>query len=445
MEDKKIVTNWLSKLQQESWNLELLISGFSIFLLIQGGDLLLDSIRSVQEDFQSNGGPVATALIFFMGTLYLASKMLIINLIVHVFLRGFWIGAIGLRSVQENIDFDRLNYTPFFTKKLKEKVGSLDQLLTQLDTLSSVIFAFTFLIIFMFFSLFLFVFFLIVLFQIILSLAGPYRQESFVQVTLAIFLLGFMSTGFLYMFDTLSLGLLKKIKWIKRFYYPIYRFYSFITLAGIYRSIYYSLVSRFPKKWIIAILVPYVFVFALGPFHKVDYYQFFPDSISEANLINNHYDDQRDEEKYVEFASIPSMIYDGDMLPLFIRYKIASNEALQASCTDYTPSKTTGLISGIEIGRSGFRINNPSITEEDPRALLKCLSEYYTIYLNDSLYTEADFYYRNFPNKDEFGIQTIINVKDLPRGKNHIKIDRKNLDEGELGTALYTSFPFWLE
>lgn len=36
----KSVSSWLDKLQQESWNLELLITGFSIFLLLQiGGPL----------------------------------------------------------------------------------------------------------------------------------------------------------------------------------------------------------------------------------------------------------------------------------------------------------------------------------------------------------------------------------------------------------------------
>jgi len=73
------------------------------------------------------------------------------------------------------------------------------------------------------------------------------------------------------------------------------------------------------------------------------------------------------------------------------------------------------------------------------------LSEFYTIYINDSLYTQTDFYYRNHPDKEEVGIQTIINTKELPRGKNHFTIYRKDLDDGELRTVVYTSFLFWLE
>ena len=62
----------------------------------------------------------------------------------HILLRGFWIGAIGLRSVQAKIDFQKLRYSDFFTERLPKKVASLDQLLVKLDNFSSVIFAFTF-------------------------------------------------------------------------------------------------------------------------------------------------------------------------------------------------------------------------------------------------------------------------------------------------------------
>ncbi|MEM9824414.1 MAG: hypothetical protein AAF985_25235, partial [Bacteroidota bacterium] len=310
MDNKKVVNNWLSKLQQESWNLELLISGFSIFLLIQAGDLLLEQMEFVRAHTQ-NDSPFIISFLLLMGIAFTASKVLTLNLIVHVIFRGFWIGAIGLRSVQEKIDFERLGYTPFFTEKLRSKVGTLDQLLIRLDTLCSVIFAFTFLIVFMFFSLFLYIFFLMLLFQLLASLTDV-AQSRIAQNSLLVILMTFVLTGMIYMFDTLSLGLLKKIKWIKRFYYPIYRFYSFITFSSAYRSIYYSLISRFPKRWIIAIMTPYVLFFSLTPFHKFDYYQFFPDNVTAANLVNNFYDDQRSKEAYIETVSIPSMIQQTD-------------------------------------------------------------------------------------------------------------------------------------
>ena len=46
--------------------------------------------------------------------------VLIINLILHVVLRGLWIGAIGLRYVSSEIDYEALNYGKRFTKYLQK-------------------------------------------------------------------------------------------------------------------------------------------------------------------------------------------------------------------------------------------------------------------------------------------------------------------------------------
>lgn len=42
--------NWLENLQRESWNLELIISGFSIFLLGEAMDLLIDGLRLIHHN-----------------------------------------------------------------------------------------------------------------------------------------------------------------------------------------------------------------------------------------------------------------------------------------------------------------------------------------------------------------------------------------------------------
>lgn len=51
---------------------------------------------------------------------------MIFNLIIHIVLRGLWIGALGLRYVSGEIDYDNLNYSDKFTNYLKKKVGSFD-------------------------------------------------------------------------------------------------------------------------------------------------------------------------------------------------------------------------------------------------------------------------------------------------------------------------------
>ncbi|MBK7787543.1 MAG: hypothetical protein IPJ54_02980 [Saprospiraceae bacterium] len=76
---------------------------------------------------------------------------LFINLIFHVTLRGLWIGAIGLRYVSGEINYDQFRYADRVTQYLKNKVGSYDDFIENLERLCSVIFAYTFLLFLLFF------------------------------------------------------------------------------------------------------------------------------------------------------------------------------------------------------------------------------------------------------------------------------------------------------
>lgn len=141
---KEQIEDWLSKLERESWQLELLVSAFTIFLLIGALSAYDDFLIDIKYQYNPNAGVLVIVYIFLI-LLKNSLLALIICLVVHLTLRGFWIGAIGLRSVQTSIDFSKLNYSDFFTEKLRKKVISLDQLVIKLDVVSSVIFAFSFL------------------------------------------------------------------------------------------------------------------------------------------------------------------------------------------------------------------------------------------------------------------------------------------------------------
>jgi len=140
------IGDWLKKLERESWQLELLVSAFTIFLLIMASDAFSGYLLDIRYKYNANSGSLGIVFLF-LGLLKISLSALTICLVAHLMLRGFWIGTIGLRSVQSSIDFDKLNYSPFFTDKLKKKVISLDQLVIKLDEICSVIFAFAFLVI----------------------------------------------------------------------------------------------------------------------------------------------------------------------------------------------------------------------------------------------------------------------------------------------------------
>ena len=153
---KPFFKEWLEKLQQESWQLELLISGFALFAVWEARTLISD-----YENFRSiNRVTGTTAVGVLMGAfswlLNIGWRIFFFNLLIHVLARGLWIGAIGLRYVSGDIDYHYFNYADIFTNFLQKNVGDFDDYIEKLERFSSVLFAYTFLLFFIFLSLNLF-------------------------------------------------------------------------------------------------------------------------------------------------------------------------------------------------------------------------------------------------------------------------------------------------
>ena len=129
--DKKF-KKWLDILQQESWQLELIISGFAIYGLFA----VIEPIELAGLKAQNDNNVFSTLL--FQG-LKVSWYIITINLIAHVILRGLWIGAIGLRYVSGEIEYDKLNYSPKFSKHLSRRVGSYDNYVATLEKYCSII------------------------------------------------------------------------------------------------------------------------------------------------------------------------------------------------------------------------------------------------------------------------------------------------------------------
>ena len=93
----------LQKLQEESWQLELLISGFAIFGLFTAFPHINIAVKAAKNDHQ-----IYSFIILLV--VLVSCAILIFNLLLHVVLRGLWIGALGLRYVSGDIDESYLTY-----------------------------------------------------------------------------------------------------------------------------------------------------------------------------------------------------------------------------------------------------------------------------------------------------------------------------------------------
>ena len=441
------ISQWLKKLERESWQLELLVSAFTIFLLIGASESFGEALVDMRFSYSLDGWP--RLLMIFLISIHASIRVLTGFLVIHLLLRGFWIGTIGLRSVQPSIDYDKLNYSSFFQKKLTKRLVELDRLVVVLDELCSIIFSLSFLIIFMILSFGLYIVFLGsygVLVSAIIEFTGSERGGVLFYVTI-VTTLAILLSSLIYLIDYFSLGFFKKWNRFGKIYYPVYKFYSLITLSFISRSIYYSLISKFSKKKIrIMYLLAAVFIFS-GTFVNFDQFQYYPMGDSELILSTNFYDDTRPEDDYVEKASVSSRFLSGSFTSLFLRYNPEDNEQIRSNCPDFVPVKNDGFNATITFrsDSSSTQIGDSRFMEEDGEMLLSCLSAYYEVSINDSVYADQKFFFYEHPTKSQKGLITVISTRDFIYGENLISVKKRFVSEEDstFTSEVYANIPVW--
>jgi len=280
---KTFFTEWLEKLQQESWQLELVISGLALYGVYYGKSGL--SYISFAADQSSSP--------FLLNLLYaifaVGWKIFFINLLIHVILRSLWIGAIGLRYVSDEIEYDKLNYSKRFTSYLREKVGDYDDFIEKLEKSCSIIFSYTFLLFLLFCSLTLFIFWLIWPNSLLENYGDP---DGLAPYLMLIWTIPFLLLGVVVFIDFITLGSIKRVKddTVSKIYLPIYRFYSTITLSFLYRPLIYNFIDDKYTRRLFFLSIPYIFLISFGDSFIVDNsLPHFPDedTLLEDGLIIN--------------------------------------------------------------------------------------------------------------------------------------------------------------
>jgi hypothetical protein len=282
------LSQWLERLQQESWQLELLISGFLLSLLLGAKEgmsqLMIDSGHLLTS---YEGG----MLYFMIMSGFIACNILVINLIVHVLLRSLWIGAIGLRNISGDISLDNIKLSPFFRAHLEKKLPTFDEFIGRLENFCCLVFAFTFLIIFSILSFFSV---LVICSSLIYVLANFFLTflptfKFLRRIVVIPILASFIVFGLLYLIDFVTLGSIKRIKWLSKIYYPFYRFFSIISFSSVYRPLYYNMIDNALGRKVMLAIVPYLFLLLLPSLISYNDTEFFPLKNSKFKLESYFY------------------------------------------------------------------------------------------------------------------------------------------------------------
>ena len=473
LEEQGKLRRWVSNLQLESWQLELLITGFSIFLLATSLEEYDNFRRAVQFHKLSPGASTTSPLFvvsvsFLLDAIPLALRFFLINLLIHLLLRGFWIGIVGLSSVSSVIDFEGLKLKGRFNKYMPNKVKSLDELIVYLDKVSSVIFAYTYLLVFSIISVALVFVVIILLTGTIVYISTQVTGSTALSVLnmLLLVIMFLYALGALFFFvDTLTFSFFKRSKTWNPIYYPIYRIFSAISLSFLYRPIYYHLITNYKKKQVATIGACLLVIFLVSTqFNKWNVHTFFPVSYGTSAVVmeNQFYDDVRGD-NYIQAASIPSRYVKNGFMELFIRYNPRDNRVMRFLCPESeSMDNTFTIMDGFRAGVQSQMDSTKSVEDFLPNAdrnygdvlanSAACLSEVFEIFIDGELVENPEFLFKIHHPKKEKGFLVVLDIEALERGRHTVRINHQvftgillmeDVSADKLKMSPLAEFHFW--
>ena len=411
---------WLEDIQYRSWEPELFISGGVIFFLLQATDFLYyQSFLMLQQTGYYE--PILIASL-----LTAALNALIFGFVIHLILRGFWVAAVTLSYVfPDGVQMNRIHYQEMYKKKVRKVLDTTDWVI-MLETICSLVFTLSFFF-FMIIMGLLITMMVIIPHSSLRITIGPLGYTLIWALSMSICLLALV-----YMFDFFTLGYLKKHKKLAKYYYPIYVVFSILTLAPLYRTTYYTLVSNIRRPWIVvAGAITYLIIaFTITQLSRSGAHAFF-DPKTFLNIRSQsfehdtrYYESERPKGDLVQQATIQSDIIDDAYIKLFIVHQKIVENLMDKNCD---PNTKHGA------------------------ALLDCYANFYKVFINETYQDRLTWRQYTHPDTREMGIITYIPIKALNAEEHTLKVvlnvsgqtDLKKLLNFGFEGATYAVIPFW--
>lgn len=409
---------WLEEISEQSWNPELIISGFAIYATFSLPKIIQDVYNTYATNYQINdsiGNDMMPSLISTV--LISASQILSFAFIIHFILRGFWVGFLGVMSVYpKGIDFSRVTiYGDYGKEQLKAKMQNLDVLADKLDKAASIVFALAIMIILQLVGISLMYFLVALLYNIIQIVLGKALYEKY-EVPIYLFLF------ILIMIPTIGVVILGQKRFKNhpkygKWHYEWARSFQKIVLPIFGDHIqsllltFNSTVSQKKISIINALLgVCFMFMFSYNLFSLrglsiLNLHHFYTAYTRETYLSNNYYEDQRPK-NLPRIVTIQSDVITTPYIRLFIAYHKKQDDFLDSLCIKEKPKKIKDKY-----------LNRVAQDQYN----LQCLESAYQIQLNDSTFTKNEFMFYEFDDNEK-GIVMHIPSKICKKGRNQLKI-----------------------
>jgi hypothetical protein len=398
MENKVKIPEWLKNLQENSWELELLISGGAIFTLIKASDIVLNSITYLRMT-------TAIPLTIFYIIAIFGLKLLTFGFILHLILRAYWVAMVFINFVfPGGVKKEKLTYKRPFRQYIDERSDLYDSLM-RVDKLAG-------LVMFLSISYSLVIVGLIV----VLLVLGPLVGSLHLKIVYWVF---FPSLA-VYIIDLLSFGSLRKLKYLSYILFPFFKLYDILSLRFIYAKpllIYSTNINKWKATGIIFVFMLFVLTSTYvtvqrhlklpNYFDRREYRWQCADNVGFYNFYKDEEGNGR--------VTIPSKIIESNFLELTIEY---------------------------------WAIENSYIDLLDKPTNARYMADVFEVCIDDSIYSNIEWFpFWDNTDKNTLGIKAMIPIMHLSQGKHilyvsHSKEIREKAEQNNMGVYT-TEIPFW--
>jgi hypothetical protein len=404
------VPGWLKQLQENSWELELLISGGAIFSLFQINTAFVDWMASLNVLTRIPG----TAIITFIGVAVIWT--LTIGFSVHLLSRAYWLALVCINYVfPTGVSDTKIKpFRPF--KPLAQKGDDLQRQIVQVDRFCGLVIYSTITGAVVIFGLLL-GFTPILLWEMLLG-----NTQHFSQVNDAVSNLFILSYA-LYVVDFLLRGLFRKASYLSYAIFPFFYFYDHVTLRRLYARSLYLLNSntRYLHQLLAATSV-LLLVFTctyLTLFRRMHWPNVFDErelkwQLAEGPYLSSKmYRDQVAPDGVYHAVSIQSKFVQKGYVELFLRYERKA---------DFIKAQVHGADTSVYF------------------------SDLWAVNIDGRPIDSVSWHPTWNSSVDNIGITGIIRIDTLSIGEHYVQVSLKDYvvtDGHDLGEKYEVTIPFW--
>ena len=402
---------WLQNLQDNSWEIELLISGGAVFTLLQFPDIFVNFIRTMRITSSIPGWVIY--LILGMGCI----KILTNGFILHLLLRSFWLAMVCINYIfPQGIDGRKMKRAyPFRSRHVE---GDLREQIMQIDRISGLV-------------IFMTILSTIVITGFVVVLTALINTEDLLLNSLHIGWIGeaiigsFQYLVILYFSDFLLMGFFRRIPGLSWLLYPFFTIFDFLSLRKIYERPLALFSSNIRKPAFIAGGLIFAVVTGITTYIPLMRSMHWPrlfdsreyrDQLSadDKALTYRYYADQCEPE-HLGVAYIPSHLIENNLLQVNLIYDKWMDGLLVHSDTDKSKRYLSNLIE---------------------------------LSINDSICNTVSWLETRAEEQNKLGLISMVDISHLPNGAYKLKIQSKNLPDPEYqrirSELLYkVVIPFW--